>query len=37
MDNPRKYFAELHYPNRDPLLEEVLLIAIAAVLRWAES
>jgi predicted transposase YbfD/YdcC len=41
MDNPLKYFAELRDPrverNREHLLEEVLLIAIAAVLSGAES
>jgi len=41
MDNPLKYFAELKDPrverNRDHLLEEILLIAIAAVLSGAES
>ena len=41
MDNPLKYFAELRDPrverNRDHLLEEILLIAIAAVLSGAES
>jgi hypothetical protein len=41
MDNPLKYFAELRDPrverNRDHLLEEILLIAIAAVLSRAES
>ena len=38
---PLKYFAELTDPrverNREHLLEEILLIAIAAVLSWAES
>jgi len=41
MDNPLKYFSELRDPrverNRDHLLEEVVLIAIAAVLSGAES
>jgi hypothetical protein len=41
MDNPLKYFAELHDPrverNREQLLEEVLLIAIAAVLSGTET
>jgi len=41
MENPLQYFAELHDPrverNRDHLLEEILLIAIAAVLSGAES
>jgi predicted transposase YbfD/YdcC len=41
MDNPLKYFSELRDPrverNRDHLLEEILLIAIAAVLSGAES
>src|SRR5439155_22508749 len=41
MENPLKYFAELRdprvEPNREHLLEEVLLIAIAAVLSGAES
>lgn len=41
MDNPLKYFAELTDPrverNREHLLEEILLIAIAAVLSGAES
>jgi len=41
MDNPLKYFAELRDPrverNREHLLEEILLIAIAAVLSGAES
>jgi hypothetical protein len=41
MDNPVKYFAELRDPrverNREHLLEEVVLIAIAAVLSGAES
>jgi predicted transposase YbfD/YdcC len=41
MNNPLKYFAELRDPrverNREHLLEEVLLIAIAAVLSGAES
>jgi predicted transposase YbfD/YdcC len=41
MDNPLKYFADLRDPrverNRDHLLEEVLLIAIASVLSGAES
>jgi predicted transposase YbfD/YdcC len=41
MDNPLKYFAELRYPrverNREHLLQEILLIAIAAVLSGAES
>lgn len=41
MDNPLQYFAELKDPrverNRDHLLEEMLLIAIAAVLSGAES
>jgi hypothetical protein len=39
--NPLKYFAELRDPrvelNREHLLEEVQLIAIAAVLSRAES
>jgi hypothetical protein len=39
MDNPLKYFAELRDPrverNRDHLREEILLIAIAAVLSGA--
>ena len=39
MDNPLKYFAELTDPrverNREHLLEEILLIAIAAVLSGA--
>jgi hypothetical protein len=41
MDNPLKYFSELRDPcverNREHVLEEVLLIAIAAVLSGAES
>jgi predicted transposase YbfD/YdcC len=41
MDNPLKYFSGLRDPrverNRDHLLEEILLIAIAAVLSGAES
>jgi hypothetical protein len=41
MGNPLKYFAELRDPhierNREHLLEEILLIAIAAVLSGAES
>ena len=41
MDNPLKYFAELRDPrmerNREHLLEEILLIAIAAVLSGTES
>src|ERR1035437_1618043 len=41
MENPLRYFAELHDPrverNREHLLEEILLIAIAAVLSGAES
>jgi len=41
MDNPLKYFSELTDPgverNREPGLEEILLIAIAAVLSGAES
>src|SRR5436190_13781065 len=41
MENPLKYFAELRGPrmerNREHLLEEILLIAIAAVLSGAES
>lgn len=41
MENPLKYFAELKDPrverNRERLLEEILLIAIAAVLSGAES
>lgn len=41
MENPLKYFAEVTDPraewNREPLLEEILLIAIAAVLSGAES
>jgi hypothetical protein len=41
MDNPLKYFPELRDPrverNREHLLEEILLIAIAAVLSGAES
>ncbi len=41
MDNPLKYFAELRDPrverNREHMLEEVLLIAIASVLSGAES
>ena len=36
MNHPRKYFSELRDPwvegNREHLLEEILLIAIAAVL-----
>jgi predicted transposase YbfD/YdcC len=41
MDTPLKYFAELRDPrverNREHLLQEILLIAIAAVLSGAES
>jgi predicted transposase YbfD/YdcC len=41
MNNPLKYFSELRDPrverNREHLLEEILLIAIAAVLSGAES
>jgi hypothetical protein len=41
MDNPLKYFAELRDPrierNREHLLEEILPMAIAAVLSGAES
>jgi predicted transposase YbfD/YdcC len=41
MDNPLKYFSELTDPrverNREHLLEEILLMAIAAVLSGAES
>ena len=41
MENPLKYFAELRDPrverNREHLLDEILLIAIAAVLSGAES
>ncbi len=41
MENPLKYFAELRDPrverNREHLLEEILLIAIAAVWSGAES
>jgi hypothetical protein len=41
MDNPLKYFAELQDPRvertREHLLEEILLIAIAAVLSGADS
>src|SRR6266704_4507311 len=41
MENPLKYFAELSDPrverNREHRLEEILLIAIAAVLSGAES
>ena len=41
MENPLKYFSELTDPrverNREHLLEEILLIAIAAVLSGAES
>jgi hypothetical protein len=41
MVNPLKYFAELRDPrmerNREHLLEEILLIAIAAVLSGTES
>jgi len=41
MDNPLRYFSELRDPrierNREHLLEEILLIAIAAVLSGAES
>src|SRR5713101_6304734 len=41
MENPLKYFAEVRDPrverNREHLLEEILLIAIAAVLSGAES
>ncbi|MFZ0302882.1 MAG: ISAs1 family transposase [Terracidiphilus sp.] len=41
MENPLKYFAELRDPrverNREHLLEEILLISIAAVLSGAEN
>ncbi|HET9282490.1 MAG TPA: transposase family protein, partial [Candidatus Angelobacter sp.] len=41
MENPLKYFAELRDPRvertREHLLEEILLIAIAAVLSGADS
>ncbi len=41
MENPLKYFAELRDPRvertREHLLEEILLMAIAAVLSGAES
>ena len=41
MENPLKYFSEVRDPrverNREHLLEEILLIAIAAVLSGAES
>ena len=41
MENPLRYFAELRDPrverNREHLLEEILLISIAAVLSGAES
>ena len=41
MDNPLKYFSELTDPrverNREHLLEEIILIAIAAVLSGADS
>ena len=41
MNNPLKYFAELRDPrverNREHLLEEILLIAVAAILSGAES
>jgi hypothetical protein len=41
MDNPLKYFSELRDPrverNREHLLEEILPIAIVAVLSGAES
>ena len=41
MNNPLKYFAELRDPRvertREHLLEEILLMAIAAVLSGAES
>jgi hypothetical protein len=41
MEHPLKYFAELRDPrverNREHLLEEILLILIAAVLSGAES
>ncbi len=41
MNNPLKYFAELRDPRvertRERLLEEILLIAIAAVLSGAGS
>jgi predicted transposase YbfD/YdcC len=41
MENPLKYFGELRDPrverNREHLLEEILLISIAAVLSGAES
>ena len=41
MENPLKYFAELTDPrverNREHVLEEILLIAVAAVLSGAES
>jgi hypothetical protein len=41
MENPLKHFPELRDPrverNREYLLDEILLIAIAAVLSGAES
>ena len=38
MENPLKYFAELCVErNREHMLEEILLISIAAVLSGAES
>lgn len=41
MENPLKYFAELRDPRvertREHLLEEILLMAIAAVLSGADS
>lgn len=41
MDNPLKYFSELQDPrverNREHVLEEILLMAVAAVLSGAES
>jgi predicted transposase YbfD/YdcC len=41
MENPLRHFAELRDPrverNREHLLDEILLIAIAAVLSGAES
>lgn len=41
MNNPLKYFAELHDPRvertREHLLEEILLMALAAILSGAES
>jgi hypothetical protein len=41
MENPLKYFAELRDPRvertREHLLEEILLIAMAAVLSGADS